>query len=435
MLVVVLLFAGALPAQETIRLRSGPALSGTVTEYGENGITLKSSGGKKEYRWEQLDPKCVYEVVRRHMDAASGAAHWALAEYCAAAGMTDEARSEYRRAREIDLTYKPKVEKALIRLESEGTKRKKSLPSPVPAEGAESKESTPPEKAEGTPKSPPKAPPSQEQPADEEKILAVQREGAQKANEELGTKLKTWETKHFFIHSDFTSAADMNTIRKWSEAAYDRLVDVLDVEPDARLWDGKCEIYVFLSHFDFVRFAKTFDNFPEAKLAGGYFAPRGRVCHMVIPKSDRGGKDTFLATLCHELTHAFVRYYISQGNIKPWLNEGLAEYFELALPQGGASYREQRWQLVKRLTEKKDFSRFNELRALKQVLADDQELYALSWSIVEYMISSDKTKKKFGKFVHLLKEGKSEEEAIKEAYGQTPEELEQSWLKYIRARR
>jgi hypothetical protein len=124
-------------------------------------------------------------------------------------------------------------------------------------------------------------------------------------------------------------------------------------------------------------------------------------------------------------------YHVGKADLKSWLNEGLAEFSELALPKGGAADREERWQRVKKLTRKKGFSRFNELRAVKQVLADDAELYALSWSIVDYMITSDRTHKKFGKFINLIKDGKSEEEAMQEAYGQTPEELEQSWLRYI----
>jgi hypothetical protein len=138
-------------------------------------------------------------------------------------------------------------------------------------------------------------------------------------------------------------------------------------------------------------------------------------------------------------------------DIKPWLHEGFAQYFQFALPKGSAPERDRYFRLVKKLTAKKSFTRFNELRALDQLLGDDYEGYALSWSIVDYMITSDKTQKKFAQFIRLIKQGKDEAGAVKEpsgqtpekreawamkqAFGQTPEQLEQSWLKYIRALR
>ena len=430
------LFSSRLPAQDVIKVRGGPASQVTFIEYSEDGVTVKSGGGKKTYRWEQLDPKCVYDLVRRHMDATSGPAHWALAEYCAAAGMLDEAKSEYRRCREIDLSYRKKVDRATLELETATpAKRKKDLPAPVPEGGTSAAES----KTAETDKIPvqprPRPPAPLEQPGDDAEILAQQRKNGEVANEKVGTSLKTYETPHFILHTDFTSAADLGTIKKWCEAIYDRLTDVLDIQPGEKLWAGKCEAYLFLNRWDFTKFAREVDHFPEAKLSGGYCHRGARACHIAIPRSDYNARDTCLSTLVHEMTHAFVGYHVGRADLRSWLNEGLAEFSELALPKGGAAEREDRWRRVKQLTQKKGFSRFSELRAVKQVLPDDAELYALSWSIVDYMITTDKTHKKFGKFINFIKEGKSEDEAMQEAFAQTPDELEQAWLRYVRARR
>jgi hypothetical protein len=420
LLIVLSFVSAAALGQDVIKLRSGQEVSGKVVEHDENGFTLQTGEGKKQYKWEELDPRCTYELWKQFTDPTSAKAHFLLGLQCAMTGLIEEAKAEYRRAREIEPAFAEMVEKALKELESGGK-----------TPGKEPAETEPPEPV-----------------LSPEQLLAKQRQDGQIVNEKLHTKLKTSETAHFIIHSDFTNPSDMKQIRQWCETLYERLSDVLDVKPGDKLWNGKCEIYLFLERADFVRYAKTFDKFPEAKVSGGYFGSHGRNCHIVIPRtdlsSDRGAqKDTFLYTLLHEGSHAYLQLHGNVVEIKPWLHEGFAQYFQFALPDTGAAQdRDRRSRIVKRLTSKPGFTRFNELRALEQLLGDDLEAYALSWSIVDYMINSDRAtqkgklgKKKFAKFIALIKDGKSEEDAMKEAYGQTPAELEQAWLKYVRPRR
>jgi len=350
---------------------------------------------------DELAPVCSYELFRQYIDPGSAKAHFLLAQHCVLTGLIEQAKAELQRCRELDASYAEQVEKALAALSGEAV---------------------------------------EDSPVNPEEFIAKQRLNGKKANEKLGTNVKTTETAHFIIHSDFTSATDMAQIRKWCETLYERHCATLDVKPGDRLWNGKGEIFLFLSRGDFVRFARTIDNFPEAKLSGGYFWSKGRNCHIVIPRTDlradrAGQKDTFLLTLLHEGSHAFLQLHGNVVEINPWLHEGFAQYFELALPKGGAAEREKHVRLVKRITSKPGFTRFKELRALERLLGDDYEGYALSWSIVDYMITSDKTHKQFARFIQLIKDGKEEGEAMKEAFNQTPDELEQSWLRYIRSLR
>ena len=443
-------FASACAAQDVITLRSGAKISGQVTDHDEDGITVKSGGAKKQYKWEQLTPLCCYELLRQFIEPASAKAHFLLGQHCVMSGLIEQAKNEYRRARELDTSYAGPVEKALALIEESPEKAKTKITEIAPPEESKEKERPPGEKVGGV-KSP-----SEEPVVNQEEYLEKERLDGKKANDKLGTNLKTSETAHFIIHSDFSSPADMSQIRKWCETLYERHCATLDVKPGDKLWNGKCEIYLFLNRSDFIAFAKTFDHFPEAKLSGGYFASGGRNCRIVIPRTDlrgdrSGQKDTFLFTLLHEGSHAFLQLHGNVVDIKPWLHEGFAQYFQFALPKGSAPERDRYFRLVKKLTAKSSFTRFNELRALDQLLGDDYEGYALSWSIVDYMITSDKTHKKFAQFIRLIKQGKDEAGAVKEpsgqtpeereawamkeAFGQTPEQLEQSWLKYIRALR
>ncbi len=427
-------FAQARGAENTITLRDGSGLSGKIVKQDENGVTLQTGTASKVYRWEELQPKCAYELMRRAVDPNSASAHFALAGYCMATGLIEEAKAEFLKCLELDPSYAEKVKQTLDSLGVGAPGAGGAKPSATPKEGGE--------------KGAAKTPPAEEPVVNQEEVLARQRQNGKKVNERIGTELKTSETEHFIIHSDFTNAADMAQIRKWCETLYDRLSEVLDVKPGDRLWNGKCEIYLFLSRAKFVRFAQVFDNFAEAKLSGGYFLSKGRDCHIVIPRteyqaSDRGvQKDIFLYTLLHEGSHAFLQLHGNVVDLSAWLHEGFAQHFELALPKGSAPARESRIRLVKSLTAKPGFTRFNELRALERLLGNDREGYALSWSIVDYMINADRAsgkgkfgEKRFAKFVALLKAGKTEEEAMKAAYGQTPEQLEEGWLRNVRSTR
>jgi len=55
----VFLLAGASLAQDTVKLRNGDKVTGQITAHDENGITLKTGGSKKEYKWTSW-PRCAH---------------------------------------------------------------------------------------------------------------------------------------------------------------------------------------------------------------------------------------------------------------------------------------------------------------------------------------------------------------------------------------
>lgn len=408
---IILFFAQTVVAQDILTLRDGTKVTGKIVRHDENAVTLQTDTVKKQYKWEQLHPKCAYELMRQYVDPSKASAHWALAEYCIVAGLIEEGKAEYLKCLELDPSYAKKVTEALASLELLGNSKI-------------GKDSTP----------------TGETPfLTQEDYIARQRQNGKKVNDKLGTKLKTYETEHFIIHSDFTNQSDMRTIQNWCEKLYERLSEVLDVKPGDRLWNGKGEIYLFYDRSDFVRFARTFDRFDQAKLSGGYFIHKGRDCHIVIPRCEYGerGKqrDTFLYTLLHEGSHAFLQLHGNMVEIKPWLHEGFAQYLQFRLPSGSEPDRQRYLQKVKAILAKPGFMRFNELRALDQILGNDHEAYALSWSVVDFLITSDRTRKKFAQFIRLIKEGKDEDTAIMEAFNMTPAQLEQAWFRYVRTLR
>jgi len=60
----------------------------------------------------------------------------------------------------------------------------------------------------------------------------------------------------------------------------------------------------------------------------------------------------------------------------------------------------------------------------------DHQGYVESWALVNFMVR--KGGAKFGKFIQLLKEGSSQNDALKESFGVTPAELSEKWKAYVK---
>ena len=418
-------------AQEMIRVRGGAAYPATVVECNAEEITVKTERETKSYFWRQLDPKCVYDLVQNRMDKTSAAAHWALAEYCAAAGLVEEARSEYRLCVQTDFSYKEKTDKAWRQLDfTGGTKRSGPLPAPVPEGLPAGTMPMFPEPGKDQPKTPASSHPTREVSPIDVAVVAGQRKHAEVVNARLRTHLQTYETEHFILHIDFADPDEVSALRRKCEPTYERLSDVLDLKTEEKIWAGKCEGYFFQNRVDFARFA-AMTGFPGGESASGYFHFNGRQCRIVIVKPGKRSVQSLQEIFVHELTHAFVMCRMGQVHIKPWLNEGLAQYMQLTLQPESSADRKYKLRYVKEVTKRPGFPRFNDLRQVSGASVNDSVFYVLSWSIVDYMISSDPSHAKFRKFVVALKEGKSDEEAIQEAYGENPGELELAWLKHL----
>jgi hypothetical protein len=415
-----------------LRVRGGAAFSATVVEFDQEEITVKTERETKSYFWRQLDPRCVYGLVQNHMDKTSAAAHWALAEYCAAAGLSEEARAEYRLCVESDVSYREKADKALQKVEYMGLAGGKGpVPSPVPPPVSLFPQPEPAKPA-GRPAQErshlPENPPAGV--TRDAGVVAAQRKNGEKVNGLIGTTLETYETVHLVVHTDLANPAEVDALRKQGESLYAWLYDVLGIHYGDRIWTGKCEVFLFEKREEFIRFAATVDGCTDALHAGGYLRWRGGLCHIAFFKPSREMRDTSLTVLAHELTHAFLEYRVHKG-VKPWLNEGLAEYLESVLPEGGDVVTEALRSSVKRITQGGALPRLDDLRARSHVSGSDHDFYVLSWSVVEYMISSDPSHRKFRRFIKALKEGRNEEEAIKEGFGLSPAELEQAWIRRI----
>ena len=245
-------------------------------------------------------------------------------------------------------------------------------------------------------------------------IVAQQKKRLDVINERLGTKLRLSETPHYLVFSD-ADAAITAQFMKWSEELYESLGAQFGIEPKERIWDGKCILLVFRSRPKFQEFAKVFDE-NNAANAGAFFAwehyDEGNLpecVHISIPLDDRDPK-RLQELFAHEGTHAFFQLFYRPVELPLWLHEGLAEYMtvindtSLRAPKTAPAVAAARAGLpLKRL--------------FAAATGDDLKIqeYCVAFTLVDYLQQSGKAR--FRKFITLLKDGKKQDAAMKEAYG------------------
>ncbi|MFP4222908.1 MAG: DUF1570 domain-containing protein [Phycisphaeraceae bacterium] len=163
--------------------------------------------------------------------------------------------------------------------------------------------------------------------------------------------------------------------------------------------------------------------------SSGLFFRRGEVGGLATWIEDKPPHRT-LQTLQHEGFHQFAWAYI--GRLPLWLNEGLAEYFELSRLAGRkmtTGYSEAgRIDRVREAIREGRALSLRELvattgKAWRETVAEDPAagrlLYDQSWSVVYFLIhaAEGRYQEPFERYLLLLSEGESSSAAFREAFG------------------
>ncbi len=306
---------------------------------------------------------------------------------------------------------------------------------------------------------------------DDAAVIKKQQNMANTINEKLGTHLKTGETKHFIVHYDIQANKFTKQLPKVLEGLYAKFKKTFRMNSTDKLWDGKLLVYFWNNRANFVKFAQYFDNF-NASAAGGYFAFRGNEVHINMPyqsnQSNPNARDAWMyEVLCHEVTHAFLQFYKTKVRIRPWLNEGLANFMAFHITQTSAPH------LARHINTKRHFIslitmrlRTNSLRSLTQLsqqytmAPSDHEGYAIAWVVVAFMAKYKP--REMVKFIQLLKKdphienvlamaaqkkGKDQKdlmaaymksvtyqnECFEKSFGVSLQDFEKKWLAWLKA--
>lgn len=418
---VVLLTAPAFAATAIVRLKDGKTvITGEVVKHTPDDVTIKTQAGEQVVKWDEMKPASAYSLKKQLLDRKDAEGALRLGAFCLEHGMRKEADELFRQAVKLDPSLAAKVSEAkkaagIQEEEKPGEPEEKAKPDAKAAKSGKKGDAA-------EPATPPK---------DIKALLVAQRARAKDANDKVGTKLVTEETAHFIIHTDFR---DRRALGQICERYYGELSRIFGLGRNEPLWDGKCVIFFFSDEEDFQKFAEKVDNFAGAQQASGYtmLQKDGREIHIAIPQPKAEdattGIQAFFSTLIHEIAHAFLHCIREPFSPRPWINEGIAQYFSfLNDPQYP------RWATHKRLLKQRlasgSLRPLNSLLAMDTMPAADTEGYAMSWSLVEFLIKTDA--RKFTTFIQQIKGRTQQEDALKNAFRTTPENLEAVWRQYV----
>jgi len=264
------------------------------------------------------------------------------------------------------------------------------------------------------------------------------------------------ETPHFIVEFSVppTIGRGYATL---CEKAYTKFSDIFQVPESEVVWEGKCKIYLFANHDQFVRFAAETHG-AGAAISGGYTLPNKKDPLIVLFIQ---GKDhiTLQQVLIHEMTHVFLQVFHKEVRLSTWIHEGFAQLFEF-------QHHPEKSRLQTSRSKAKAMVKQGMTRPLSGFWvsafpATDYAGYAQAWSLVNFMTYSKDLRKKTGKYVLALKdrapehkgfmtieteadlreaikaeaekEFKFQAEVFQEIFGISVDEFEARWKRYILA--
>jgi len=227
-------------------------------------------------------------------------------------------------------------------------------------------------------------------------------------------------TAHFMIFTTWPKR-DHPALAARVESTYRALCRQFNIPASRNVWAGKCPIYIFREKKHYDAFTTKIDKI-GAVGAGGYNVQR-RDGFTYIVVGQVKTKEWFYEVLVHESTHAFLGRYLTNRVLPRWLNEGLADYMAARLVKG--SRAAQKYQPAAYLAVARGFDVSYIFRTVRPSSFD----YGIAQSLVRYLAGRDR--KGFIQFIRLMKEGKSEVQALKEGMKLTHAEVLTGWRQAV----
>ncbi|MEO6436173.1 MAG: hypothetical protein ABIP55_10505 [Tepidisphaeraceae bacterium] len=235
---------------------------------------------------------------------------------------------------------------------------------------------------------------------------------AEETRATVSPKLAAYETNFFLFYTDL-EPADANKWMLVLDRMYARLAQLFGIAQDQNLWRGKALVFVFANQDDYLKF--------QIKMHGTVAAGTGGMCHSFgngdvhIAFYRQPNDLDFAHVLVHESIHGFLHRYRSPLKIPSWANEGLAEAIATDMvPRKGITQSEAanaRTDLQSRKTLD-DFFEADHIVAWQ---------YPVARTLTEFMIQQNK--QGYVDFINAIKDGAAWQDALKEKYGVTAEQL------------
>ena len=236
---------------------------------------------------------------------------------------------------------------------------------------------------------------------------------AKRTQRELNIELSLYESDRFMLLTD-VDEEQVASLSKKLVQAYHAVAQLLDEDPKANVFVGKCLVVLFDQRVDYIRFQDQLHD-TDARGTGGLCHGFGNG-HVHIAAYQRGNPRQTNHIVVHELIHAYLHRHKSPRPLDDWVNEGLAEHLahQIQPPPGQNLYLKSRLLLDGKKGLGKGFYEGENLAAWQ---------YDVAGALTKFLI--ERSEHAYPKLIASLKEGTPADEALQAVYRMPPPKVTQ----------
>lgn len=273
-----------------------------------------------------------------------------------------------------------------------------------------------------------KVEPWPENETDEEHAAALKktREMAEEVVSLFGCQLH--ETQHFLFVSNIPSQQVAPYVASL-DRMYDFMFRLYGVDRKHKVWlGGKAPIYAFLEKEQFDNFEERY--YPESKetirtLMNVYGLSHLSQSGEVVIACYRGNDpNDFGQMIVHETSHGFIHRYKSKAILPSWIDEGMADLIGAEMVPASTAVHNREMKAVQQLAQQ------HSLNGMLSAERIDASQYGMASNLNRFLLAANR--QDYVRFIELLKEGQKWEDALKNSYGNTPEEMLTQYGRAIR---
>jgi hypothetical protein len=231
--------------------------------------------------------------------------------------------------------------------------------------------------------------------------------------------MELYETERFLFVSNMP-AEQVGPYVTYLDRMYEWMCRLYGVSPEHKVWlGGKAPIFAFIERSQFQAFEDKY--FPEARAALRSLGNVYGLCHL-SPRGDviiacyRGNDpNDFGQMLVHETSHGFIHRYKTKAQLPNWVDEGMADLIGAEMVPDSTAVRNRELKALNLLIQQQS------LGGMLSAKRIESWQYGAASNLNRFLLETNRDS--YVRFIEVLKEGMKWDEALREAYGSTPDEL------------
>ncbi len=227
------------------------------------------------------------------------------------------------------------------------------------------------------------------------------------------------ETQHFLFVSNIPPQQIAPYVASL-DRMYDFMCQLYGVQRKHKVWlGGKAPIFAFLEKEQFENFEERY--FPEAsetlKSLGNVYglSHLSKTGEVTIACYRGNDPNDFGQMIVHETSHGFIHRYKTKAQLPNWVDEGMADLIGAEMVPASKAVRGRELKAIQQLAQQRSF---HGMLSADRITADQ---YGMASNLNRFLLQSNR--QEYVRFIEALKEGMKWEEALRDAYRSTPDDL------------